>query len=372
VGEELQRPYPEEPYPFPACGIERRKDERGFNYVIRWPRKLKFEGDSKEKETVWFNANKETYEGEAEEACWEYFQEVQRCYARQGSRGELAGHPDGFGPFEGKYGEHKWLHGTPNDHIFRVVRRPFGDGTNPGNKMVIRNWNPVEDTAIPAEQVCGNCRHRKYVDGSDHYECLGHELVSSREAVDADDQMVVRNRTDDRIVPSFLGQNGDAEVQAEEIESGMRRVPGPEHGVAAGDPAGEVPVSRNLDGFDYWEVHPARGAISRVHVEWRRSLYNPANLPAGVEMGDLQKVRVTQKEFADGTADVEQDEWGETPRVSSAGVTRMSRGAWRGTTWFFLENANPVPGPARRRIVGKKPRLCHRGVGAAEEVEDGS
>ena len=152
VGEELRRSYPKEPYPFPACGIERRKDERGFNYIDRWPRKLKFEGDSKEKETVWFNANKETYEGEAEEACWEYFQEVQRRYARQGSREELAGHPDGFGPFEGKYGDHRWFHGTPNDHIFRVVRRPFGDRTNPGNKLVVRNWNPVEDTALPAEQ----------------------------------------------------------------------------------------------------------------------------------------------------------------------------------------------------------------------------
>jgi hypothetical protein len=30
VGEELKRSYPEEPYPFPACGIERRKDERGY------------------------------------------------------------------------------------------------------------------------------------------------------------------------------------------------------------------------------------------------------------------------------------------------------------------------------------------------------
>ena len=78
VGDELRRPFPEEPYPFPACGIERRKDERGFSYVVRWPRKLRFEGDPRGKETMWFNANKETYEGEAEEACWEYFQEVQK------------------------------------------------------------------------------------------------------------------------------------------------------------------------------------------------------------------------------------------------------------------------------------------------------
>jgi hypothetical protein len=115
--------------------------------------------------------------------------------------------------------------------------------------------------------------------------------------------------------------------------------------------------SRNLEGFDYWEVHPARGAISRVHVAWRRSLYNPAELPEGVVTTDLQKVRITQKEFSDGTADVEEEEWGETPRESNTGVTRKTPGAWRGTTWFFLENVRPVPGPPGRRIVGKKPPL---------------
>ena len=48
---------------------------------------------------------------------------------------------------------------------------------------------------------------------------------------------------------------------------------------------------QTLMGFDYWEVHPARGAISRVHVEWRLSLYNPANLPEGVDVTRLQKAR---------------------------------------------------------------------------------
>jgi hypothetical protein len=90
---------------------------------------------------------------------------------------------------------------------------------------------------------------------------------------------------------------------------GVLRVPGPEHGIAAGDPAGEVPVATSLEGFEYWEAHPARGAIARVHVEWRRNLSNPANLPEGVTQDALQKVRVTQKEFADGTADIEKDEW---------------------------------------------------------------
>ena len=89
-------------------------------------------------------------------------------------------------------------------------------------------------------------------------------------------------------------------------------------------------VAPDLDGFDYWEVHPARGAISRVHVEWRLSPYNPANLPEGVDVARLQKTRVTQKEFADGTADVEEDEWGGTPRVSNTGVHRKTKGALAG------------------------------------------
>ena len=82
VGEELRRSYPKEPYPFPARGIERRKDERGYNYIVRWPGKLRFEGETGEKETVWFNVNKETYAGEAEEACWEYFHRRFRSVSR--------------------------------------------------------------------------------------------------------------------------------------------------------------------------------------------------------------------------------------------------------------------------------------------------
>jgi hypothetical protein len=129
------RAYLREPYPFPACGIERRKDERGYNYIVRWPGKLRFEGEPGEKETVWFNVNKETYAGEAEEACWEYFQEVQKRYARQGLRGEATGHPDGFGPFEGKYGEHMWFHGTSGDHVF------------PGGEATVRRWDEPKQQA---------------------------------------------------------------------------------------------------------------------------------------------------------------------------------------------------------------------------------
>jgi hypothetical protein len=43
--------------------------------------------------------------------------------------------------------------------------------------------------------------------------------------------------------------------------------------------------------------------------------------------------------------------------VPDVGVTRKTKGAWRGSTWFFLEGAKPVAGPARKRIVGKRPPL---------------
>ena len=77
VGGELKKAFPEEPMPFAACGLERHKDGRGFNYVVRFPDKLVFTDDPKPKATVWFNVNKENYEGEAKEASWAYFKEVQ-------------------------------------------------------------------------------------------------------------------------------------------------------------------------------------------------------------------------------------------------------------------------------------------------------
>jgi len=131
---------------------------------------------------------------------------------------EGSGHPDGFGPFEGRY-DGRWFHGSPGDHVFRVVRRPFGDATNPGNKMIIRNWNPVEDTAMPAERFCGNCRHKEYHDGADHYVCLGHDLVSDREALDADDQPAGRDEhAADQEVPGLPGHDRVVGVPADMAE----------------------------------------------------------------------------------------------------------------------------------------------------------
>ena len=90
---------------------------------------------------------------------------------------------------------------------------------------------------------------------------------------------------------------------------------------------------------------------------WRLEPWEPEGLPDGVEKEDLQKVRITQKEYADGTADVVKDEWGAEVRPRGKTVTRQTRGAWRGTTWFFLQGVETVPGPARRRVSTKRPPL---------------
>ena len=77
-----------------------------------------------------------------------------------------------------------------------------------------------------------------------------------------------------------------------------------------------------------------------------------------MKLEDLQKARITQQEFADGTQDVVQDEHGggvAEPRRTR--ITKKSRGAWRGMTWFFLHGSRVVAGPVRRRITSKRPPL---------------
>ena len=85
--------------------------------------------------------------------------------------------------------------------------------------------------------------------------------------------------------------------------------------------------------MDYYEVHPAHGAIAWVHVTWLSALWEPFHLPEGVKLEDLQKTRITQKEFADGTQDVVQDEHGGgVAEPHRSRITKKTRGAWQGMT----------------------------------------
>ena len=62
------------------------------------------------KETVWFNVNKEKDSTSTQGRAWEYFQEVQRRYARQHMGEEFLGLPDGFGPLRRPAVNGKYFH----------------------------------------------------------------------------------------------------------------------------------------------------------------------------------------------------------------------------------------------------------------------
>ena len=76
VGSELVRPLPVLPMPFPALGLKREKNDRGYNYVVLFPDALWLREGLDPKAIVWFKCNKEAHEGDAEEVAWQYFQEV--------------------------------------------------------------------------------------------------------------------------------------------------------------------------------------------------------------------------------------------------------------------------------------------------------
>ena len=87
------RAFPRAPLTCAAHMIRRVKDERGYNYVIEFPRAILFTDSDQHKKSVWFNVNKEEHAGDAERAAWDYFVEVQRRFAREGMRPEWAGLP---------------------------------------------------------------------------------------------------------------------------------------------------------------------------------------------------------------------------------------------------------------------------------------
>ena len=119
------------------------------------------------------------------------------------------------------------------------------------------------------------------------------------------------------------------------------------------------PVPHRAGDFDHYELHPARGAIAQAHVEWRWEEWNPHDLPGDLTQHSLQKKRVTQKEFADGTLDTVEDEWGGTPRPDHdergrvKKITRKTKGACRGMIWFFLKESSGVPAPPRKQMRAK-------------------
>ena len=68
-----------------------------------------------------------------------------------------------------------------------------------------------------------------------------------------------------------------------ELQDGVPDViplPAAVQGVSAGDPAGEVPVSPDLDSFDYWEAHPAGAQLAESMSNGGRSSMSRRTCPA--------------------------------------------------------------------------------------------
>ena len=95
------------------------------------------------------------------DACWEYFVEVTRRFARQHLGANFSGLPDGFGPFRRPAENGKFFHGEPSGdgedaNRFRVARKPYGAGMVPKGRYLYGEGNPWALTATEAETFCGN------------------------------------------------------------------------------------------------------------------------------------------------------------------------------------------------------------------------
>ena len=84
------------PLRVPLSGLERRRDTRGFNYVVRFDELVTLEDGREPTKTVWFNASKGERAEEAKDEAWQWLQAVLRMYARQHAGSEGASLPDGF------------------------------------------------------------------------------------------------------------------------------------------------------------------------------------------------------------------------------------------------------------------------------------
>ena len=141
--------------------IERHKDPRGYNYVVRFPSPIFLEGKDRKQETVWFNTSAGEDPSEAAQAAWSYFKEVCEAYARRSMSPELCGLPGSFGPLRPKEGD-KYFHGKEGDpaveadqaRTFWVIKQPFLDGTGKRTYEVY-GWDPFIMTATPADRFCG-------------------------------------------------------------------------------------------------------------------------------------------------------------------------------------------------------------------------
>ena len=88
---------------------------------------------------------------------------------------------------------------------------------------------------------------------------------------------------------------------------------------------------------DRWEKRDDHTWV-RHHEVPRRDLFIPAGIAEGPPLDDLEDIRVTEREYPDGTRDRIQDAWKDTEPVT----TDIS--LWRGRTIFYVKGT-PVQKP---------------------------
>ena len=157
--------------------IERKKDERGYNYMVRFPSEIVLEGSTSPVKTVWFNTKYGETPSDAADAAWTWFQDVLVMAAKDLRAPELTGFPDGFGPLM-RYSDGKYYHGRQHEGQYQltVLKKPFNDGTG-RHTYQIRDWDPRSCTAVAAGRFCGNCSQFDRVQDNEVYICHGHDIL---------------------------------------------------------------------------------------------------------------------------------------------------------------------------------------------------
>ena len=208
---------------------------------------------------MWFNVGRFGEDG-AKDECWRYVCTVMEKHALADRGDWCAGRPQAFGPLGPREENGLYYHGAPKaeqPHCFFRQKRPFDLVPRPRTwRMRVRDTRT--QTTASAEEFCGNATYKGDA-GSEswEYECRGHSLTGpAAAALESGGASSSRDR--------WRGADGDAVAVGDGDDDGVYRAP-PDVGI--GDPSGDVPLAEPLAGSDSYEVHPARGAAARVHVE---------------------------------------------------------------------------------------------------------
>ena len=290
VGEYVDLPVPVDPRDVPHS-LQRITDTMGDNYVVRWPRKVKFT-NGELASSRWISCRKYGAE-EAKELAWAYFSARYRGMlpdrdpfdmSEQALRGPL-GEPDEFG---------RRFHGD-RDHRFTV----WSFGKPLVGTFKVASWNPWSDTCDLPEEFCGHCRpNGQDATGNQIFERLGHEpelggitAAGAHGSVPFDIGAATLNRDDvleQTNYPTLLGNISDS-----------------------------------------WDMVLREKRYVRIHEKPRAMLFDPGNEGLdehGAPSVRLDGARLSVLFFENGDVEVYVDDW----KLGKHDYDAQGRGVWTG------------------------------------------